>query len=512
MAGDYKESQACLMLLAENSSELEKVALELRETADRSAREFRKDLPRPLLTRPELSHPASVGGAALHAAERLKHAPPDTILALPTGGTEYAYALQYAFSCITGKKPEVILAPISVHSTRKHLENESDVLNVAVAVSSGQGEEEERNLLAFLKLKKNADALRGKQVLIADDNASSGMTLQLAKDIVVNSFTPKSIDVSVAESDLIRTRERERWRDERADPASFPTIPVATDEALRDAVAVLPVSRYLQKGTNLARLQEFRRIARFYETSTGNSELDELLRDVERKNATRYFLREIHDSPNPRDNIYNFKDSFLSNFHPIEVSFSVPGERGARPESTRVYPSVEHAFQAAKFPESVLRRIRPDAIEALNEYMHQRYPSSDPTRGWKPVRRYRDIQEVFSGGAYTPGQAKVMADKLRDLGYIRSDWFDIRLHVMGELLLKKFKNPALREQLLQTGDRLIVEGNNWGDSYWGVVARRYRERGEIGYTQIKNGFGQNMLGLLLMEIRKRLKEEKNTQG
>ena len=45
----------------------------------------------------------------------------------------------------------------------------------------------------------------------------------------------------------------------------------------------------------------------------------------------------------------------------------------------------------------------------------------------------------------------------------------------------------LRQQLLDTGDAELVEGNSWNDTFWGVSAR--------------TGKGKNWLGRLLMQVR-----------
>ncbi len=49
----------------------------------------------------------------------------------------------------------------------------------------------------------------------------------------------------------------------------------------------------------------------------------------------------------------------------------------------------------------------------------------------------------------------------------------------------------LREKLLATGDRKLVEGNTWGDTFWGVC----------------RGNGKNHLGKILMKIRAELQAE-----
>lgn len=57
---------------------------------------------------------------------------------------------------------------------------------------------------------------------------------------------------------------------------------------------------------------------------------------------------------------------------------------------------------------------------------------------------------------------------------------------MESLLRQKFnKNTFLGKRLIETKDIELIEGNTWGDTFWGVC----------------NGRGQNILGKLLMKIR-----------
>lgn len=136
--------------------------------------------------------------------------------------------------------------------------------------------------------------------------------------------------------------------------------------------------------------------------------------------------------------VYGFRGnhSFLSNFEPAPVVFE-----------GYEYPTVEHAYQAAKFPIGHAR--------------------------------------TAIAGMLTPGQAKRAG---RKLGPIRDDWEDIKVDVMERLLRQKFQIPELREQLLAPEGFYLEETNTWGDTFWGVC----------------NGKGKNILGLLLMKIREEL--------
>ena len=75
----------------------------------------------------------------------------------------------------------------------------------------------------------------------------------------------------------------------------------------------------------------------------------------------------------------------------------------------------------------------------------------------------------------------------RDL-LLREDWEEVKVSVMEDILRAKFtQNPDLMEKLSATKQALLVEGNNWKDTFWG-----------FDYLL---GYGKNMLGQLLMKIR-----------
>lgn len=131
---------------------------------------------------------------------------------------------------------------------------------------------------------------------------------------------------------------------------------------------------------------------------------------------------------------------FLSNFYMSPITWQ-----------GKVWPSVEHAYQAAK--------------------------STDP-----------DVQEQIRN-LPTPGAAKRAGKAVK----LRGNWEEVKLRVMLELVLLKFtQSPALADKLLATGNAILVEGNTWGDRYWGVCPPHTSN-------------GSNYLGMILMEVRDRLK-------
>ena len=76
---------------------------------------------------------------------------------------------------------------------------------------------------------------------------------------------------------------------------------------------------------------------------------------------------------------------------------------------------------------------------------------------------------------------------------LRKDWEDVKVPVMRKLVLSKFDDSLeLAQRLIATGDAELVEGNWWGDTFWGVC------RGE----------GRNELGKILMDVREIMKKKK----
>ncbi|SEN45889.1 NADAR family protein [Lihuaxuella thermophila] len=76
---------------------------------------------------------------------------------------------------------------------------------------------------------------------------------------------------------------------------------------------------------------------------------------------------------------------------------------------------------------------------------------------------------------------------------IRPDWEEVKDDVMRRAVLHKFKsNPEIQQILLATGDEEIIEKTT-NDYYWGCGL---------------DGTGKNMLGTILMEVRKQLRQEK----
>lgn len=105
--------------------------------------------------------------------------------------------------------------------------------------------------------------------------------------------------------------------------------------------------------------------------------------------------------------------AFLSNFHFATVRLDGVA-----------YPTVEHAFQAAKTDD-------PDERRAVRE-------------------------------SSSPAQAKRLGKRVK----LRGDWETVKIGIMESLVRQKFTaHPDLRAALVATGERRLVEGNTWGDAF-----------------------------------------------
>lgn len=70
-------------------------------------------------------------------------------------------------------------------------------------------------------------------------------------------------------------------------------------------------------------------------------------------------------------------------------------------------------------------------------------------------------------GKESPGEAKRMGR-----GFPSRAWDKVKDQVMLVLVRKKFQDPKLKRLLLETGDAELIEGNDWGDDYWGRCLSR----------------------------------------
>lgn len=113
---------------------------------------------------------------------------------------------------------------------------------------------------------------------------------------------------------------------------------------------------------------------------------------------------------------------------------------------------------------------------------------------WPSVENYYQAMKTtdsfiqFQISQMTPAQAKKVGRSL----VIRPNWDEMKFDVMKKALKHKFLQDEWMDKLLNTGDDMIIEWNNWNDKIWGV--------------SVKDNMGMNMLGIALMEIREEIKD------
>ena len=101
-------------------------------------------------------------------------------------------------------------------------------------------------------------------------------------------------------------------------------------------------------------------------------------------------------------------------------------------------------------------------------------------------------EEKIQFTEYGPGKSKGIGRRVQ----LRPDWETVKVGLMEEIVRAKFmQHPELAAKLLATGDKVLVEGNRWGDTCWGV--------------DMRTGQGENHLGKILMKIREELREGQN---
>ena len=138
--------------------------------------------------------------------------------------------------------------------------------------------------------------------------------------------------------------------------------------------------------------------------------------------------------------------AFLSNFYKSPIF---------EPKTKKVFPNVETYFQGYKYVN------RPDADAILEYFSHLKEP-----------------QDAKKAGSRKQMPMTKEEEKEWILGR--------RVTVMREALDLKFsQHPELRDHLLKTGDKVLIERVPRGDEFWGI----------------RSSAGANVLGQLLMQVR-----------
>jgi len=135
--------------------------------------------------------------------------------------------------------------------------------------------------------------------------------------------------------------------------------------------------------------------------------------------------------------------------------------------------------------------------EAIRRFEGDHFFLSNFSPSWIEIQgiRYRTLEHAFAAAKATDRAVRMRIAKLETPGEakragrrvpLRCGWNEMRVDVMTWLLARKFADGSfLARRLVKTGDAELVEGNDWGDRFWGQVG----------------GVGENWLGVLLMRRR-----------
>jgi predicted NAD-dependent protein-ADP-ribosyltransferase YbiA (DUF1768 family) len=191
--------------------------------------------------------------------------------------------------------------------------------------------------------------------------------------------------------------------------------------------------------------------------------------------VNKFDTTEVLEKTAPDSLIDNIQGTVLSNFYAIPIVYQ-----------GNSYPSVEHAYQHQKFTPEMLESVDHGTLERIREAMR--------LRGFgAPIRQ---LNALFTDDRFNAGNIKIVAEILRERGYGVSLWAEKRVKTMITLLLIKFSDDEMRQSLLATNGRVIIEGNDWQDTLWGYC----------------NGRGRNLMGRVLMKIRDRSERAKRASG
>ncbi len=393
---------------------------------------------------PELTNPLSIVGSVANIIK--DNSDIDTVVSVPSGGTEVAIALSLGYELLEEKDVDILILPVSLHSSKKNGNGER---------ANIRGE----SLKEYLKNRKKR--LGGKKIKVVDDNSSTGSTMEEVRQILLESGV-ESVSSSVVMADLRRTLLNANREDKPY---------IASPDLYTNSVAPLSVSNHLRPRGDLKEIQEKLVLVRHYQKLKTSTEVDAIVKKLKVENLVTNFTEEFTNS----ENILKFQKTPFSNFALVPIDYE-----------GSTYPSVEHAYMAAKFKtmEPISKEIAKLKIpEIIYKFINHKLEMRDNEERVSS----ENIDSVFENSKFSAGDIKEIVKILHDYIGIRDDFNTVKLPLMIKFLIQKFNQQPYQKLLEETNNKMLVEGNSWGDTYWGV--------------DNKTGKGNNFLGRALMAIR-----------
>jgi ribA/ribD-fused uncharacterized protein len=135
------------------------------------------------------------------------------------------------------------------------------------------------------------------------------------------------------------------------------------------------------------------------------------------------------------------------------------------------------------------------------------FANSEQYMMWRKATRFPGNQELAAAMLRTPDPAELKAMGRMVQNFVELVWQRERLDIMVAGCYAKFSwNSALRDELLATGDRILVEASPY-DRIWGIGLRA-TDPDALDPTKWR---GLNLLGQALMLVRDRLNAERQAQ-
>ena len=160
----------------------------------------------------------------------------------------------------------------------------------------------------------------------------------------------------------------------------------------------------------------------------------------------------------------------------------------------RDWPSSEHYYQAQKYAHKL--QLGDKHCRAYFELIAAA-PTPNKCFILATQRKRSGFGANWKYSASNPKRLNEIVDEYAGKVSLRKDWHHVKQQVMRKALRFKFtQNAHLKSVLLATGDATLIEHTK-RDSYWGDGG---------------DGTGQNMLGFLLMAVRKELAGEEAESG
>lgn len=165
----------------------------------------------------------------------------------------------------------------------------------------------------------------------------------------------------------------------------------------------------------------------------------------------------------PKDNFYELSNYYMMPFELNNIT----------------YNSVEQYYQAQKF-------YKEDSMNYFYLMLEADSPQKVKDLG-NQRKNYRGDKWLINKNKPELGLLNETIDKFKNYK-MRDDWEEVKENVMYEGLKAKFKNEYLKNLLLTTKDKILIENSPY-DKFWGIGS---------------DGTGKNILGKMLMKLREEI--------